>query len=373
MDNGNNYHDHEEDGMPEASGALQRDRMLAIVRASGNEQLPDGEKAALWQKIATGMTAVPTRRWWPQLLKAAAILLLVISAGIWWYQSRKESIPSLVAFAAQKQPLSGDSALTRMILGNNRQLVIRNNRASITYHGSGGSLQIDSQRVSQQLKEDKPVFNTLVVPYGNIAVLQLEDGTSVWLNAGSRLVYPAVFSKNKREVLLEGEAYFDVQQEAARPFSVYAADMQVAVLGTAFNISAYKDDNSTQIVLASGSVQLKAFRGRGTDKAPVQLQPGHRAVISAQADMEVGAVDIAAFTSWKDGMIDASHMPLSEILKKLSRYYNQPILTDARSGRETFSGKLNLKGTMNDVLDIIAASTSGKYEERENKIIFRTR
>lgn len=373
-----NHHPYgQEDDADDASGIPREhaDNMIAIVRASGNEQLAPEDKSLLWEKIAADIQERRVRNWWAYGWKAAAVVLVLLSAGLWWAQrTNTYHEPTLVAFAAQHQYEEGDTSVTRMVLGNNQQLQIRNNRASIAYQASGMRLKVDSQEVQQQLAAGEQVFNTLLVPYGNVASLQLEDGTQVWLNAGSRLVYPAAFGNKKREVFLEGEAYFDVQQDAERPFSVYAADMKIGVLGTTFNVSAYKDDAFSQVVLASGSVRLEAFRGPGVKQAAVQLTPGNRVLYAGNnGSMSVDQVDVNGYISWKDGIIVASHTPLNEILKKLSRYYNQPILIDARSGNETFSGNLNLQKTLNDVLDIVAATTSMRYEKQGNRVIFKTR
>lgn len=361
--------------MEEGAGA-DKERMISIVKASGNEKLSVAEKALLWERIAADMVQPPVSLWWHSGWKVAAAVMVLLSVGLGWWQWQRlhEPLPALVAYAAGQTYSNGDTTVTRMILGNQQQLNIRNRHAAIAYQASGTQVRVDSQEIRQELAADRPVFNTLLVPYGNVASLQLEDGTKVWLNAGSRLVYPAAFGQQQREVFLEGEAYFDVAADAHRPFSVYADDMKIAVLGTAFNISAYHDETASQVVLASGSVRLEAFRGPGKKGAPVELSPGTRALYTSRdGNMTVDKVDVAGFISWKDGVIIAAHTSLYEILRKLSRYYNQPITTDTQSGNETFSGNLDLQKTMNDVLDIIAATTSLKYERQGNTIIFKTK
>ncbi|NML40884.1 DUF4974 domain-containing protein [Chitinophaga sp. G-6-1-13] len=374
MDINNPSYGMEEDAPNDAGG--DKEKMISIVRASGNEQLSVAEKTLLWERIAADITQPPVKIWWQSWWKMAAAITLLLSAGLgWWqWQRTQEPLPALVAFANDQSYTRGDTTVTRMILGNQQLLNIRNSHAAIAYQAKGTQVRIDSQEIKQELEAGRQVFNTLLVPYGNVASLQLEDGTRVWLNAGSRLVYPAGFGQQRREVFLEGEAYFEVATDAHRPFSVYANDMKVAVLGTAFNISAYREDASSQVVLASGSVQLEAFRGPGKKSTPVQLSPGNRALFTGHnGNMTVDNVDVTGFISWKDGLMVAEHTSLYEILKKLSRYYNQPITTDTRSGNETFSGNLDLQKTLNDVLDIIAATTSLKYEKQGNTIIFKTK
>jgi ferric-dicitrate binding protein FerR (iron transport regulator) len=259
------------------------------------------------------------------------------------------------------------------MLGNHQQLLLRNNRSSITYRQQG-AVQADTQLVTQHLDNGKPAFNTLIVPYGNTASLVLEDGTRVWLNAGSRLVYPAAFAAKKREVFLEGEAYFDVRPSAGQPFSVYTSDLEVKVLGTAFNVTAYRDDAGQQVVLTSGSVALEAHKGPAVRREQKQLSPGNMAAYSPGAgDITVKDVRTEEYVSWKDGHIRALHTPLEDILKKLSRYYNQPIQVNSQQGKETFSGDLDLQKNLTDVLSIVAATTSMQYEKSGNTIVLKNK
>ena len=95
------------------------------------------------------------------------------------------------------------------------------------------------------------------MPYGQQSSLQLPDGTHVYVNAGSQLSFPAVFSGEKREVYLTGEAFFDVHKDKEHPFIVNTPDIEIMVTGTEFNVSSYSDDNFTQTVLVEGAVSVR--------------------------------------------------------------------------------------------------------------------
>ena len=130
------------------------------------------------------------------------------------------------------------------------------------------------------------MYNTLIVPYGKRSQLQLADGSKVWLNSGSKLVYPVTFEGKRREVYIEGEAIFDVAHNAKQPFIVLSKDHEIEVLGTLFNVSNYLDDESISTTLKNGSVQIRYktdsfLKGRKV----LKIVPGTRSVYKKNSNM----------------------------------------------------------------------------------------
>ena len=160
--------------------------------------------------------------------------------------------------------------------------------------------------------EESIQYQTLYVPAGQRAELTLPDNTKVWLNAHSRLVYPVSFQKEKREVILEGEAYFDVRHNESSPFIVRTKDMDIKVLGTEFNVSAYSETPELKIALLKGLVELQPTDFSRT----YQMQPGEqiwykegRYVTSRIKDMD--------YFRWKEGLLCFNNQPIKEIMIKL--------------------------------------------------------
>ncbi|WP_163709502.1 FecR family protein [Mangrovibacterium lignilyticum] len=157
---------------------------------------------------------------------------------------------------------------------------------------------------------------------GQMGHLFLFDGTEVWLNSGSRLKYPKEFNQNVRDVYLEGEAYFEVAHNAELPFKVRMRKMEVEVLGTSFNVSAYTDDPNVAVVLEKGSVQLNQMNGTGI----ARLVPGEMAKLDQESNkLVVKKVDTHYYTNWKDGTLEFKGESLGEIAQKLERWYNVQI------------------------------------------------
>ena len=336
-----------------------------MITGAGREEWDPADKEALWQDISGQL--VPRQRSYHYLfLKVAAAVLLLIAVGGWLFWPRQHS--ALVQFAQQQGPIA-PSADTRLIPGQSKAVVVKGKNSSLIYSGNNSGITINEAHT------DLPdaAFNTLLVPYGRRSRVQLEDGTVVLLNAGSRLVYPASFKGTKREVYLEGEAFFDIAPNAQSPFFVYASGIETEVLGTSFNISAYPDDAQQSLVLATGSVRLH-LPGHGLfGKSAKQLQPRDMAVVNKKGgDLQISQVNVATYTAWKDGRLLFYSTPLKDILKKLTRYYNiQLDLAATQPGLETCSGDLDLEENLDNVLEVICATNSLRYERFGQRIVLK--
>lgn len=337
-----------------------------IVQAAGNEALAPEEKAGLWERIEYSISEerpVYRRLWW----KVAAAVVVLAAAGWWMLREKPAAEKGVLAFARQQQPVADTSTETRLVLGNNRQVTLSGASASLTYGQNGTRVMVNEAEQYEQGVGGGIQYNTLIVPYGRRAKISLEDGTEVWLNAGSRMVYPVAFNGKSREVFLEGEAYFDVAQHADQPFFVFTNELKTSVLGTAFNISAYADDAEQTVVLVQGSVKVNANAG----DAEQLLTPGYKAGYSVSGrSISKEHVNVLAYTAWKDGRLMFTRAPLQDILKKLSRYFNILITTET-SSQSTFSGDLDLADDISTVLDAVSVSTGLKYERTTDGIILK--
>ncbi|WP_423130437.1 FecR family protein [Gaoshiqia sp. Z1-71] len=167
---------------------------------------------------------------------------------------------------------------------------------------------------------NRPVqYAEIEVADGQMSHMTLFDGTEVWLNSGTRFKYPNQFNQNQREVYLEGEGYFRVTPNKKLPFKVKTNQMEVEVLGTSFNISAYGDEAGQSVVLEEGKVQINRANGEKL----LELFPGQRAERhSASEKFVVEHVRTDDFTGWKNGIIVFQDETLAGIAGKLERWYN---------------------------------------------------
>lgn len=210
-------------------------------------------------------------------------------------------------------------------------------------------------------------MNTLYTPAGQRACLVLQDGTEVWLNAKSKLVYPAQFTGEERRVKVEGEAFFNVAKDSVKPFIVSAMDVDMKVLGTQFNVYCYPDVGYVETSLLEGSVRV-FFSGK--EKEGILLKPDQQ-VTAANGKMVVKPIRLNEHFLWRDGVYAFENEPLIDILKKLELYYDVKIVVeDTTMFNETYTGKFRQRDSLDDIFKILQQIRSFKFcKDTENNII----
>ena len=164
-------------------------------------------------------------------------------------------------------------------------------------------------------------FATVQVMNGQTSHLFLFDGTEVWLNSGTTFKYPKDFNTNERDVFIDGEAYFKVAHNKKLPFIVNTDIMQVEVLGTTFNVSAYSNESTQSVVLIEGKVQINNKKGKKIG----EILPGQIATQTNDKKLRINNTDPEFYTSWKDGRVTFKDEKLGDIAKKLERWYDVDI------------------------------------------------
>ena len=264
--------------------------------------------------------------WWSASAAAAVLLLFVSLEGIWKTAPAVDYLASLQV---------SDSVLTSSKI----QLFV-DEQLKETFESD------PDLTYNQMADATEGELNKLVVSYGKRAHVTLCDGTKIWANAGTVLLFPTRFEDKKREIYVDGEIYIDVTPNPKKPFIVKTSDMGIKVLGTSFYVSAYRKDAEKSIVLVTGKVEVAASNGE-----TVRILPNDRFRQSADKYV-VDKVNVADYGSWKDGQLSFRNTELSVILKQLSRYYNVRIVYDKQQ-QITCSGKLDLDDTIEQLLNTI--------------------
>lgn len=190
--------------------------------------------------------------------------------------------------------------------------------------------------------------NEVKTPNGGENIVVLADGTSVCLNAGSRLVFPARFFGKQRIVRLEGEGYFKVTHDPEHPFIVKTPLGEITVLGTAFNVSAYPENNVCLTTLVHGKVHCKAPNGE-----ELTLKPGEQAIVTEQG-LTARAVDVEEYMGWTNGLYVFKNRALGDIMDTFSRWYNVDITFENDDLRHIpFSGNVKRYENLNTFLDAL--------------------
>ncbi len=194
----------------------------------------------------------------------------------------------------------------------------------------------------------------------------LPDGTTVYLNAGSQLIYFMPFAEDQRLVSIVGEAFFEVAADTKRPFLVRTADDQltVRVLGTAFNINAYADQPVIRTTLVSGSVQLEI---PGAEEK-IYLKPAQRAIFSPQDNkVRLETADVTQETEWRHNQLVFKNTPMDEVLRRVAQFYGVEFKVESPIIHTyTFTGSFEGK-SLQQVLEYIKISSKIKYSITKNK------
>lgn len=211
--------------------------------------------------------------------------------------------------------------------------------------------------------EDAQTVRNVATPYGARTQFQLPDGSTVWLNSGSKLSYPAQFSKTRR-ITLEGEAFFEVKK--GRPFIVSTSYGDIRVKGTSFNVKAFQDE-AFETTLVTGLVQIK---GNETGEE-ILLQPGFQAK-QERSRLAVSEVETELFTSWKEGKLIFRNEYLPEVTKSLERWYNVHIelANDPQLSGIYFSGTVEME-SFPEVMELLKTTASINYTFDEITRIIR--
>lgn len=204
----------------------------------------------------------------------------------------------------------------------------------------------------------------LSTPRGGNYEAILPDGSRVWLNAASSLVYPLTFSDEIREVELEGEAYFDITHNPSVPFVVKSNGQEIEVLGTEFNVSAYSDESVMRTTLVSGKIMVSD--SQGTKR--ITLQPGEQAVVDGD-HIVVNEVDVDQFIAWKDGLIIFRQADFHTLLKQIERWYDVTFEIQVAELPMTFSGEVPRNVNLSAILRVLELNTTLNFTINGRRII----
>lgn len=279
------------------------------------EIAPDVGKA--WKRVAPHPKISPLRKYYLWAASTAAIVLLIIGYSL--FDSSEQSQPQIavvlpVYTGVQEVTLQTQNGHTIKVTDlQDKQLMAQ----------AGAWLEAeDLSYRNAAVKEEAATMHTLSTPRGKNFKVILEDGTEVWLNAESKLHYPNRFTGKERIVELEGEGFFQVAKDTARPFIVKSGTAQTRVLGTQFNFRSYPHE-SRHVTLVSGSVRVSDIHKENE----LQLIPGEDAPLDENDRLLIPRkVDISEFTAWKDDLFCFREAELIDIMKAIGRWYNLAIV-----------------------------------------------
>ena len=334
------------------------------VGHENGRQLPDVDWDAIYTKIIN-TPVIEKKHVWLRVA-AAAVIIVVLFAGYFIFNHHattpiaKTKTQQQSRFENDLTPGGNKAVLT---LANGAQIILDSaTNGALTQQGNTKIIKLDNGQLSYNSvngsssspKTGEILYNTVSTPRGGQYQVVLADGSKVWLNAASSLRFPTSFTGNAREVTLTGEGYFEVTHDDAKPFKVLANGVEIKVLGTHFNINAYKDEPTIKTTLLEGSVKV------GIGAASKTIRPGEQAQIeshdnSLNPKIMVQPVDVDATVAWKNGRFIFHGNNILSVMRQLARWYDVEVSYEGNVTDEEFVGVINRSRYENisEILDML--------------------
>lgn len=277
---------------------------------------------------------------------AAAISAIVIMIFVDGYRDNRSVFDSKSIAALAVENNSSD---IQLVLSDEESIKVED-KSTVRYSDKG-EIDVDNSRTAQaEASKSEKTLNEIIVPKGKHVRVILSDGSILYVNSDSKVIFPRKFETKKREIFVEGEIYIDVCKKERSSFIVKTADYDVTVLGTAFDVKAYgNSEENSKIVLLRGLVEVKNRFG-----SEIRLAPDEMAILNADGTFIKEEVNAADCILWTRGIMPLNKGRVSDIAKDISRYYGVKIICSPEIGDISLSGKINLDGGIDDALKNLA-------------------
>lgn len=296
----------------------------------------------------------------------AAVLLMILSSVFWLRKDVSE-----VSSGEKYVVSSGREVILK--LADNKEIILGD---SLNLSGVAGEWvsinKVDHRGIVYRLKdsmgieEEELSYNQIIVPAGERFLVQLSDGTKVWINSESALRYPAYFGKNIREVEARGNVYFEVAKDSTRPFVVASRELTTEVLGTRFEVNTYGDRDEVSATLVEGSVRV------GVGSRFVVIKPNQQFTFNTKSGtIEVNEVDAARKVMWKDGILVIDNEAFRDVVWKLERWYGVSIVNETGLVfTQSFSGEFD-REDIHMAIESLCTNLNITYTMDKDRIILK--
>jgi len=353
----------------DAEKALVEAYYRRLEMAGSTELSPEEEaalKEALYKKITDNIKeeenkivpVVPLKRKNYSLVAAAAALVITVGAGGYYWLANKpaKQVPQKPVAVVKPHDLPPGRDAAILTLADGKKIVLDSASGAISQQGNVTVLNVNgmlSYAPTKKANEDEVVYNTVSTARGNQYQLVLSDGTKVWLNSASSLRFPASFTGNSRDVELDGEGYFEVVKNAAKPFHVKTRTQDIEVLGTHFNVNAYNDEETIKTTLLEGSVRVQSAVG---NRQSAILKPGEQAIVGNDEGASIhisNDVDLDQVIAWKNGWFEFENTDLRMIMRQVSRWYDVDVAYEIKPCNERYGGRISRNLNLSSILKML--------------------
>lgn len=333
--------------------------------------------SALTAQIARRLTR---RRLRPWRIGAWGAVAAAFAGGLLYFDILREQEPAFVPYRVAKETVIAAAApntdAKAMLVTADGQKIDLEKQApdsldarQAVIRGEEGKLVYERKEAGMP-EEKQEEWNKVVTSVGGEYVVELSDGTRVWLNANTTFDFPVDFVRQERVVKLRGEAYFEVAKDAKRPFIVETEGTRTRVLGTSFNVKAYPDERYERTTLLEGSVEITLAESTGTPSPRMVLEPGMQARWeTGSRSLSVRAVDAEDAIAWRRGEFLFTEEDIQVVLQTLSRWYGvEFVSTDEKLETYTFSGMMSKDDKLGETLEILTLAGGPAFRIEGDKV-----
>jgi hypothetical protein len=337
----------------------------------------------IFGKIQENISAVDEDRYNPSFyylksISIAAIILLFISTGLYFYSNRMISEPEqfteidvrndilpgynkAILTLADGSKISLDDAANGLLASQGNIAITKTENGQIVYEKNN----VDKSKFISH----RSAINTIQTPKGGKYQIRLPDGSKVWLNSASTLIYPTTFAGNERKVQLKGEAYFEIAPNKNVPFRVESDNQIVEVLGTHFNINSYDDEDYVKTTLLEGSVKVILSSNPNEISKTKLLKPGEQSLTkSSQSGIRIENADTEKAVAWKNGYFKFRNTPIKEIMREIERWYDVELIYEGKIPSDEFTGFISNDVKISAVFKIMEESGGVKFSVKGKKL-----
>lgn len=315
-----------------------------------------------------GAFNIPRRRFQlsPVWIAAASVILIVGVFVIYRFAGNSSTNNNNIAASDTTQLKPGGNRAT-LTLANGTVIDLTNVNNGIIEIGKGSHVNkpADGELVYETgvIANETPSIHTLSTPVGGQYQVTLPDGTKVWLNAATKLMYPSKFASNERKVEIDGEAYFEVSKNDKQPFRVVMQDgSTVTVLGTHFNVMAYTNETQKEITLLEGKVAV------AKNNNVENLEPGTQAVVRNDIIAKRTGIDTEEITAWKNGLFVFHDATIESIMKQVERWYDAKVVYKGEI-KQQFNATISRNESLSKLLRLLELNGYVHFKT-ENKTIY---
>ncbi|MEO6837935.1 MAG: FecR family protein [Ginsengibacter sp.] len=362
---------------PEQKENIVTAKNIILFFNTSVKKIPDDIKSRIWQSVITKtengrVVRIKSRKLW---MVAASVFIVLVAGLSYLYLSKNENKEVRGNVAKNTIPQNdiapgGNKAI--LTLANGSSIVLDSvENGTLTQQDSAKVVKLANGKLIYQKDKNTNIvaiqYNTISTPRGGQYQLVLADGSKIWLDAASSIRFPTSFTGKERDVQITGEVYFEVAHNAEMPFHVKVNGMDVAVLGTHFNINAYDDEGVMKTTLLEGSVKVS----QGNKSA--LITPGEQAQIADKSDkIEIKRnVDLEEIVAWKNGKFLFQDADIHIIMRQLERWYNITVSYRENTTNEQFVGVISRDVPISQILNMLEKTGAVKFEIEGRKIIVK--